>query len=90
MSDGITDSMFASAEDTYAREIARIKQAGELDALREALIRRKHYFSDEAWNNTESAGTFRKLGLAITRAEKKLREMRMLLAEMHNLDPNNN
>lgn len=89
MSDGITDSMIANTEDPYTWEIARIKRAGELDALRYQILQIQHYFSNDAWCNTASSGHYKKLGEAITKAEKKLKQMRMLLDEIRRIDANN-
>lgn len=89
MSDGITDSMIASKEDPYTFEIARIKRAGELDALRYQILQIQHYLEQDAWKDTVRGSNFKKLGLAIGKAEKKLGHMRMLLNAMNQIDANN-
>lgn len=89
MSDGITDSMIASTDDPYTWEIARIKRAGELDALRYQIMQIQHYFGHYAWCDTIRGGHYKKLGVAIEKAENKLKQMRMLLDEMHRIDGNN-
>lgn len=79
----------ASQEDPYTWEIARIRRAGELDALRYQILQIQQYFEEQAWRDTQSSGHYKKLGLAIMKAEKQLKCMRMLLDEMHTLDANN-
>lgn len=79
----------ASQEDPYTWEIARIRRAGELDALRYQILQLQHYFNNDAWVDTQSSGHFKKLGIAITKAESQLKRMRMLLEVMNTLDENN-
>lgn len=84
------DELLASNQDPYMWDIARIRRAGELNALREAINNIKRYFSNgDAWKDSESNGTYKKLGLSITKAEHKLKEMRLLLAEVTKIDPRN-
>lgn len=79
----------ASQEDPYTWEIARIRRAGELEALRREILQLQHYFNNDAWADTQSSRHFKKLGIAITKAESQLKRMRMLLNAMRALDENN-
>lgn len=79
----------ASEEDPFVWDIARIKRDGELSGLRHAVRVRMNYFKDQAWNNVERGSTYQNLGEAIKRAEHELKEMRMLLDALVQIDPNN-
>lgn len=83
------DEMLVSAEDPFVWDIARIRREGELDALRYAIRMKMDYFKEKAWGDTDRGPSYKNLGVAIARAEHKLKEMRMLLDEMVNIDPSN-
>lgn len=88
MEGGMMD-LVASQEDPYLWEIARIKREGQINALCGQIGNIKHYLANDAWKATEAAGRYRKLGEAITRAERKLKQMRLVLDAIQELDPNN-
>ena len=90
MSDGITDSMIASTDDPYTWEIARLRRSGEIAALKREIEGIQFAFHSGAmWEGTVSAGRYKKLGAAITRAEHELKKMQMLLSVIQEMDPNN-
>ena len=89
MSDGIADSELPSETDPYTWEIARIKREGELNALRSRILDIQRELSNNAWDNTQSQGKFKKLGEAITKSERALARMRLLLKAIRDIDPNN-
>jgi hypothetical protein len=69
--------------------IEYIKFEGAKTALREAIGRCQHQLRNNVWDGTSGSVYYRKLGAAITNAEQILREMRGLLAALHDLDERN-
>lgn len=80
----------AYGEHPYRWEIARIKKAGEVAALKEEIEQIKHRLTHTAWENTERNGRYAGLSVAIARAELDLQNMRLLLASIREIDTKHN
>ena len=83
------DDLVASKEDPYLWEIARMRRAGEVGALRQEIGNIQHYLAHSAWEDTEKKGKYSRLCEAITKAEHALKKMRMLLIAIQEVEPEN-
>lgn len=69
--------------------IEYIKFEGAKTALRDAIGRCQNQLRNDIWDGASGSGYYRKLEAAITQAEQVLRDMRELLAALHDLDERN-